>query len=230
MASVGFVPLRLVQFEPMKTDKSYTERLLFLRQRDNLENAADAARAYGLNVNTFKSIANGTRNLTKAQADLISRHHRVSTGWLMFGEGEPDGRNLTAISGYVGAGQEFHYFEQDTGNLVSLIIGNDEVLAFEVRGESMLPAYRSGDIVFVSSFTKRFDDVVGDECLVRLEDGRHLLKIVEPGSRKGLITLLSWNTEPIRDIQMHSAAPVVAVKRNRNRVHSLSKLAKSLTA
>lgn len=215
----------------MSDDKSHIERLRWLRERDRLENAAEAARAYGININTFKSIANGTRGLTAENAILIARHHRVSPGWLMFNEGSPDGRDLIPLSGYVGAGQQFHFVElpEGAGDLTSLRIGGGETTAMEVRGDSMLPAYRSGDIIFAGPFTRSMDVVLGEECLVVLEDGRQLLKIVEKGSRPGTVTLLSWNSEAIRDVEMHSAAPVVGVKRHRRGPHYLAKLARGFS-
>lgn len=213
----------------MKEDKSYIDRLRWLRERDQLENAAEAARAYGINENTFKSIANGTRNLTPDHARQIARHHKVSPGWLLFDEGNPEGRDLVPVSGYVAAGQEFHPLEEQNGDLASLNLGGPEVTAVEVRGESMLPVYRAGDIILAGPFTRLIEPVLGDECLVLLEDGRRLLKIVEKGARPGTVTLISWNAEPIRDVEMHSAAPVIGVKRSRHRRRHLAELAKSIT-
>lgn len=211
----------------MTSDKSYIDRLRWLWARDGIKNQAEAGRAYGFNENTFRSITNGNRNLTPDQAQQIAAYHRVAAGWLLFDEGAPGERDLIPVSGYVGAGHELHLSGEKNGDFVSLKLGTPDLVAVEVRGDSMLPVYRDGDIVFAGPFSRSVDSVIGSECLVWLQDGRRLLKIVERGSSRGAVTLISWNAEPIRDVEMHSAGPVVAIKRNLNRVRRLLALAKS---
>jgi hypothetical protein len=197
---------------------SVSERIAFLMKDKGLKSLADAARAYGIGYEVFKKIASHNaadpRNLTTDQALLIARYHKVSPGWLMFNEGRPAGLKGIPLEGKIGAGQEMMVFDSLTNEepISADIVGVDAV-AFEVEGDSMRPLARDGDIVFVGPARKDVRSLIGEECAVLLEDGRRFFKIVENGSEKGLFDLVSHNAETIRNVHVHSAGPLLAVKR-----------------
>jgi hypothetical protein len=202
--------------------KTVVERLHFLRKKGQLRSKRAAAEAYGIGYEVYKKIevhdSNDPRNLTKDQADQIARYHRVSPGWIMFGTGEMSTRNAgnertVPLSGRIGAGQEVVAFERDETENVSVEIGDLDGRAFQVIGPSMMPLARDGDYIFVGPERKDFTSLLGLECAVHLRDGRTFFKVLTNGSRKGRYTLISYNADPIVDVQVESAGPFLGLRR-----------------
>jgi SOS-response transcriptional repressor LexA len=197
------------------------ERLQWLRRKADLASRADAARAYGINYETYKKLENpdDPRSLTREHAETIASYHHVSKGWLMFGEGTPEGETQVQLKGFIGAGQEVTLFEdiQDHHEMVDGIIAGPDTFALEVRGESMFPLAHNRDLIFVGPPRRKFEDLIGYECAVQLQDGRHFFKIIERGSRPHLFDLRSYNAEPMRDLDVHSAGMFLGVQRRRGR-------------
>lgn len=191
-----------------------SDRLLWLRRRADLPSKADAARAYGIPYEIYKKLEDGTRGLTPEHTDRIANYHGVSRGWLMFNEGAPEGENSVPLAGFIGAGQEITLFDdnENIGRTDALIAGPDAI-ALEVRGDSMFPLARNSDLIFVGPPRRDLDRLLGYECAVRLHDGRQLFKILERGSKQGLFDLRSYNAEPMRDQQVHSAGAFIGVRR-----------------
>jgi SOS-response transcriptional repressor LexA len=198
-----------------------SERINYLMKQAGLKSFAEAARKYGIGYEVFKKIAshNATeqRNLTAEQAILIANYHKVSPGWLMFNEGRPGSVKGIPLEGKIGAGQEMMVYESP-GNedpVPTDIVGVDAT-ALEVEGDSMRPLARDGDIVFVGPPRRNIDSLIGEECAVLLEDGRRFFKVIEHGSQKGRYDLVSHNAATIRNVEVHSAGPLLAIKRRSN--------------
>lgn len=118
-----------------------------------------------------------------------------------------------AVLGYVGAGEEI-FFEDQGGALeeVEAPPGEHDVVALRVRGDSMNPRYLEGELIFYSR-TRGLDptNCLYEDCVVRLPDGRTLLKLVEPGSEPETYTLRSYNpaTPLLVNRKVEWMAPVV---------------------
>jgi phage repressor protein C with HTH and peptisase S24 domain len=190
------------------------ERLIWARKEAGYESAREAAAALGVTESTYMGHENGFRGF-KSRAELYARKFKVSLEWLMTGRGPPNkGRALTAKAiGYVGAGAEILPFDSHSpGSLEEVEIPPgvpaDAVLVI-VRGDSMYPRYFENEMLF---YVRRTDDPrehVGKECVVALEDGRMLVKILRRGA-KGLFNLESWNAPLIEAVAIQWAAPVLA--------------------
>jgi hypothetical protein len=196
------------------------DRIAYLMKRGKLKSLAAASRAYGIGYEVFKKIASHsaseTRNLTAEQAIQIARYHKVSPGWVMFGDGKPAGMGEIPLLGKIGAGQEMMIFETP-GNEDSIPteLSVPGASAFEADGDSMIPLARHGDIVIVGPAIQDVTSLIGEECGVLLEDGRRFFKIIERGSKSGRYNLVSHNAATIRDVEIHSAGPLIAVRRRR---------------
>lgn len=128
-----------------------------------------------------------------------------------------EARPTVPLVGMVLAGGDQIEFLDDGGELdrVEAPPGAHDGFAVGVRGNSMAPRFFEGETVFYSR--RRGLDPAGflnRDCVVRLADGRTLLKRVEPGSRRGLYTLRSYNpaVQSIPDAKCVWIAPVVWVK------------------
>ncbi|KGT75830.1 hypothetical protein MA20_32090 [Bradyrhizobium japonicum] len=201
--------------------KDVYDRLVWLRGlREDLKKSKKAAAdAYGIGYEVYKKIETrgNDRGLTSEHALSIARFHRVSPGWVMFGEGRPQGLDTIKLIGEIGAGQEIRPFQDggDDYERVSADIGDPNAVAFQVKGDSMLPLARNLDIIFVGPERRDIVSLIGRECAVVLDDGRRFFKVIEHGSKKGRQDLISYNAEPIRDVAIHSVGLFLGVKRNR---------------
>jgi phage repressor protein C with HTH and peptisase S24 domain len=195
------------------------DRLTWLREQAQLRSLSAAAEAYGVDYETYKKMARGDRKLTKQHVEPIASYHRVSPGWIMFGEGTPAGEAKVPLAGFIAAGQEITLFDDigQAADLVDALIAGPEARAFEVHGNSMFPLAREGDVIFVGPERRDFPRLIGADCIVYLDDGRRLFKVIERGSKPGLYDLHSYNEQPLRDVAVHSAGPFLGLKRGPNR-------------
>lgn len=197
----------------------YKKRLKWLRGLKKFESLAEAARAYGVDYETYKKLAdpNQDRDLTRAHADAITTYHNVSKGWLMFAEGSPFGDTSVRVNGFIGAGDDITLFDDigESGDVIDATIADPTTLVLEVRGTSMKPLARVGDYAFFEPPERDVRGLIGQECAVTLQDGRRLFKIVERGSRQGLYDLRSYNADDIPDVEIHTAGRFLGLRRKR---------------
>ena len=84
--------------------------------------------------------------------------------------------------------------------------------ALEVVGDSMLPRYSSGDVVYISrDIDGVLDAYIGEYCAVRLTSGETYVKLLARGSRPGFFTLRSLNAADIEDVEVEWATPIIFV-------------------
>lgn len=123
------------------------------------------------------------------------------------------------IMGRIGAGGDI---EPDYEQVVADELGNvrvpialpGELVAFEVKGESMMPRYDAGDIVVVWAEQKRATETFyGEEAAVRTRDGRRYLKTITQGRTRSVATLTSWNAKPIENVRLEWIGEIYLVIR-----------------
>ena len=123
------------------------------------------------------------------------------------------------IVGHIGAG----------GSIVFEDLGNDEtvlrppgisgtLVALAVRGDSMLPKYKDGDIIYIQrTHDGVLPEYIGDDCAVRLATGETYIKQLMNGSEAGRFTLLSLNAPPMENVEVEWATLVRFVMPARSR-------------
>lgn len=122
------------------------------------------------------------------------------------------------ILGSIGAGGAV-LFSIDPDEELSL--GNDvemaprpvgaigRMMALRVKGDSMLPRYDPGDVVYVARDHEGvLPEYLGRYCAVRTADGGTFLKILSPGTEPGRYTLRSLNAADMENIEVVWASPV----------------------
>lgn len=127
------------------------------------------------------------------------------------------------IQGYIGAGGEVIFEESADGETVLRPPGiSGELAALVVRGSSMLPKYKDGDIIYIQrQHDGVLPDYIGEDCAVRLATGETYIKQLIHGSQSERFTLLSLNADPIENVEIQWATPVVFIMPARSR-HLLS--------
>lgn len=125
--------------------------------------------------------------------------------------------HLVPVVGYVGAGSEIYSIDDHAKGAgidqieVPAGVMSLSTIAVIVRGDSMLPVYRNGDVLFYDrQFRGNLDHLVGKTCVVRLVDGRCLVK--DLFKSKSSYVLTSHNAEPIF-AAIDWAAPVIWVNK-----------------
>ncbi|MCK3780457.1 XRE family transcriptional regulator [Ensifer sesbaniae] len=123
--------------------------------------------------------------------------------------------DIVPLMGYIGAGAEIEPdFEQTPPEGLDQIHVPfplpDEMVAFEVRGDSMLPVYKNGHVVIVYKDQKRpLEAFYGEEAAVRTADGRRFIKTVMRGVDG--VNLMSWNAAPIENVHLDWVGEIFAV-------------------
>jgi phage repressor protein C with HTH and peptisase S24 domain len=164
------------------------KRLEQARKNRGFDDAKAAATYFGWSYDTYAQHENGTRGIVRA-ADRYAKAYRVSEAWLLTGEGPgPDQPSEIPVMGYIGAGAEIlpEYDQVPPDGLYQITLPYPlpaEMTAFEVRGDSMLPAYRDGFVIVVYKEQQRpLESFYGEEAAVRTSDGRRFIKTIQRGT------------------------------------------------
>lgn len=156
-------------------------------------------------------------------ADRIGVSQSTVARWL--GGTEPEGRHRDAIKelyaahfgedqlqtstvplmGFVGAGAEvepdFEQVPEDGLDQVEVPFPLPaEMIALQVRGDSMLPMFDDGMVIIVYREQRRAtESFFGERAVVRTAEGRRYIKTIIKGEG-ATVSLLSWNAQPIQNV------------------------------
>lgn len=166
----------------------------------------------GMSVTVLSRYERGERRIKLDQVPRLAAALRVDPDEIL-----ADARPTVAVVGYIGAGAEIYpvddHAKGDGLREVHCPAGMDprRTVAVEIRGDSMAPI-EDGWLAF---YTRDPDygpsDFLGHLCVVKLADGRMLLKSVRRGYAPNRFNLLSTNAAMIEDAEIEWAAPVRAV-------------------
>lgn len=123
------------------------------------------------------------------------------------------------LVGKIGAGGQV-IFEDDgeRGGVPRPPSAAGQLVALEVVGDSMMPKYEGGDVVYVRrDHDGVLPEYVGEYCAVRTADGGTWLKMLAAGSKPGTFTLRSLNAADMVDQDVEWASPVLWVMPRRSR-------------
>lgn len=117
------------------------------------------------------------------------------------------------VAGFIGAGGAILFEEESDKRTVSRPpVAPGPLMALEVRGESMFPVYRDGDIVFVRrDHDGLLPDYLGEECAIHTQEGGTFLKVLMRGEGADRYTLRSFNAPDMENVEVVWAAPVLHV-------------------
>ena len=173
----------------------------------------ELARRSGVSIDLIRKYFTGM--VDKPRGDVLpnlASALSVSTIWLEHGASL---RNMTIpLIGFVGAGERFFPESNSGEELVEIKADDLDLFAVTVRGNSGLPVYKQGEVVVCSRTAGTNENsYLGSDCVVMLRTGEAYLKKVIRGARLGTVTLLSYNGDPIENVSIEWAAPVVMVLR-----------------
>lgn len=200
-------------------------RSFFAQHKDGLRSVNNWAKTAGISEGTIRNFLaphNPTEGLNdstyqalaEAASKLLQRSIPVAE---LRGETMIPGE--IAISGFVGAGGKVDYSADlsrgaGLGHVPAPPIFDSAIEAVIVRGDSMFPVYRDGDILYFS-VDQEYDPttLVGQDCIVKISDGGHFIKVLKRGTAKKAWTLGSWNNPDIENVRLDWVRPVLWVMR-----------------
>lgn len=123
-----------------------------------------------------------------------------------------DAGESVPLVGYVGAGAEILAIDDHAkgGGLEEVERPHGagrSTVAVRVRGDSMRPAYKDGDLLYYDTQANGdLDHLIGNDCVVKLSDGRVFVKEIRKNS--GGYWLHSYNADPMMDVSIEWAAKI----------------------
>lgn len=121
------------------------------------------------------------------------------------------------VVGFVGAGAAVYAYDDepigggfDTVERPGFVKG--KAVAVEVKGDSLIPIAEDGwRLIYAGEQTMLESEVLNKLCVVKLLDGRMLVKRIVKGSEPQRYHLISTNAPMIEDVEVEWAAPVKAI-------------------
>jgi len=195
------------------------ERLRRARIDGGFRTASDFARQVGVSVSTYICHENGSRPMTPEQAELYERALRLQFGYLLYGSALSRTREVPIVG----------VIREPTGRIEAMpdgalryqpvFVDVSRLAAHFIEGNALYPAYRHGDNALHEPFDRAHFDpasIDGRECIVELDNGDHLLRMVVQQAN-GLWTLLAYSGPPMMNQRIVAGAPVRMVLRSDTR-------------
>lgn len=176
-----------------------------------------AARRAGLSADAIRNIRRKVESgdvaggVSSRTLDKLAPVLETTVDYLVSGQGDAEITGAWSTvkgMGYIGAGAQIEpEFEQvPPEGLFSIDVPfaiPEGIVAFGVRGDSMLPRYDDGDVILVYAEQHRStESLLGEEVAVRTATGLRYLKRLMRGYHRGTFNLESWNSKTIEDIEL----------------------------
>jgi transcriptional regulator with XRE-family HTH domain len=165
-----------------------------------------AAEAMGVSRGQYIKLERGERRLTNqyiaaaAQAYEVSEIDVIAT------------RKTVPVVGYVAAGSTAHFYDDGGQEPVPMPPGgNDNTVAVEARGDSLGEFFNQWLVYYDDIHDPPTLSMIGHLCVMRLIDGRTVVKKLMRGTRPGLYRLDSQTESPLEDQEIIWAARVTAM-------------------
>lgn len=200
-------PPRLWDFTPMgEKSEKIRAALKILMDRSGIGPRTLAKRA-GLGDTAIRDIMEQRVDSPRVSTlTAVSEFFNVPLSFILSG-------GDVAVVGKIGAGGHVIYDEvADLGFVPRPPDTDGDLIGLEVEGDSMLPKFDPGDVVYISPEPGISPDrLIGAYCACRLVSGETYLKVLARGSMPGKYNLRSLNAGEMEDQELLWAAPVRAI-------------------
>jgi len=181
-------------------------------------NNADLARLMKTTPVNISRWISGEREPSIAVLHKIAKYLNCTAGELIDDIDKSRRATNIPITGCVGAGGHIELYIDESPDAKEVECppeyNPDNTLAFKVDGDSMLPEYKDGAIVFCRKEPPdQIENCLKRDCIVLLEDDTNLLKNVQR-DKDGSIILVSYNNAypPIKDIKIKDIRKIGTIK------------------
>lgn len=181
-----------------------------VRRDMTLETLAERA---GISTTYLWRMENGERNVSLKNLTKIAEALDINKSDLIDERGILTTVRIVGLAGASVSDQVlFDCQEQDLGEAPMPPGGTKMTVAVEIRGSSMRGVGDDGWLFYFEDRREPItDDLLGELCIVGLEDGRVLIKIPHRGSAPGLFHLESRNAAMLADQRIVWAALITAI-------------------
>jgi phage repressor protein C with HTH and peptisase S24 domain len=166
----------------------------------------DLAEVLGVSPQVVTEILKGGRPLRLREVPKVEQFLGRKAPWTA------NGREVR-LAGRIGAGGMINKDVDQSARAHEMIrvpfAVEPGISAFEVEGDSMLPAYGPGEVILCGPEISDLQAAIGKEVALQTTEGDVYLKRLERGSAEGLYTLQSYNASPIRDVSVEWVAPII---------------------
>jgi len=181
------------------------------------ENQTVFGRRFGVDQSTVSKWEHGTQTPEPRTLDRLAGLEEEASGGdrPSIESGAGSLFTLVPVSGEIGAGAKVYDVEGGGGRIIDFERtprGFGAVEALRVRGDSMYPVYRDGDLVFIEDRPAEFPLRRNTEYVIELADGRRLLKMAEPAP-DGRYNLIAYNAPVEPDVEVVNAQRVRYVRK-----------------
>ena len=151
------------------------------------------AKAMGVRPGAVSEVLSGIRLIKASEIEPIIHYLEL---------------NVIPIMGRIGAGATIEPEHEQVppeglGDIELPFPIGEDIVAFEVSGDSMLPKYENGDIIVVYREQRHpISSFYGEEAAVRLKTGERYLKTIERGKAPSQVNLTSFNAKPINGVKL----------------------------
>lgn len=168
----------------------------------------------GLNPSALHDIIK--RNQSPSLSNFIAICHALNVRPSEILDAEGFSTISIPVVGYVNSSETWTPAANEAEASIDFEVGGHDTIALEVKGDSMAPVYRHGDVLICHRrYGPHADNLIGLDCVVRTMRGDHVLKILKRGSRPNRFNLKSYNPviDDIEDVALAWAAPVSWIRR-----------------
>lgn len=172
----------------------------------------------GLSETGLRDLRQRTRDPGVETLQKVANFFGVSLLWLVKGD-EADKVRINIVGEVIAGTDSWTAFDDylQGGGEEDFSLGAVEPIGLRVRGRSMMPVYRDGDVLIAGrkSFKEELKNLIDRDCIVRTSDEESYVKMLRPGPSKGVFNLRSYNAAfaEIEGASIEWAAPVIWVKR-----------------
>lgn len=167
----------------------------------------EAATALATTRNQYAKLEKGLRRLSDKWIERAAEAFGIDAGEVVRGP-----RGMVPIAGFVSAGSQMTLFSEGQGQHGEVLApegSSDRTLAVEIRGESLGPFFNGWLVFFDDVRSPVTDDIIGQLCVIGLEDGRVLIKrLIRSRSAPRLFHLYGQFGDPLLDVPVVWAARV----------------------
>lgn len=166
----------------------------------------------GVSRGQLIKLERGERRLTADYIHVAARAFGVPESAVIGSEHAVPVVGLVGAGGSISTEHENDRFEP----LFSIdlpISFNEDVIAFQVAGDSMFPAYHDGDVIVVSRAGAPVDTLLGLEAVVKVngsdEPGDRYFKKLIRGANPTTFDLESYNAPTMRGVRISWASAII---------------------